>query len=160
MLDALTRVGTCVPCQIGVEVQPLPAQQSCARCDAKERIPVDCGLPAKIQVHRGYYRPEGVPPTVSLVSTDGSACKHACIGIYDDDTCNTCGSVGRPPTMAVACPWGTKAPTMALTLALAPTLACLANTAASLGFIRLQSSPDVELGLGLGVGSALGLGLG
>ena len=97
---------------------------------------MDCGLPAKIQVHRGYYRPEGVPPTVSLVSTDGSACKHACIGIYDDpnpnpnpnpnpspnpkpnacigiyddDTCNTCGSVGRPPTMAVACPWGTKAP--------------------------------------------------
>ena len=70
---------------------------------------MDCGLPAKIQVHRGYYRPEGVPPTVSLVSTDGSACKHACIGIYDDDTCNTCGSVGRPPTMAVACPWGTKA---------------------------------------------------
>ena len=88
---------------------------------------MDCGLPAKIQVHRGYYRPEGVPPTVSLVSTDGSACKHACIGIYDDDTCNTCGSVGRPPTMAVACPWGTKAPTMArtlgLTLALTPTLA-------------------------------------
>ena len=84
---------------------------------------MDCGLPAKIQVHRGYYRPEGVPPTVSLVSTDGSACKHACIGIYDDDTCNTCGSVGRPPTMAVACPWGTKAPSLARTLAVTPTLA-------------------------------------
>ena len=95
MQDENTRLGSCVACQIGVEVQPLPAQQQCARCDAKDRIPVDCGLPSKIQVYKGYYRPDGVPPTVSLVSRDGSA---------SDDA-----GVSAPPVMAVACPWGTKA---------------------------------------------------
>ena len=73
MQDQDTRLGSCVACKIGVEVQPLPAQQQCARCDAKDRIPVDCGLPGKIQVYKGYYRPDGVPPTVSLLSRDGSA---------------------------------------------------------------------------------------
>ena len=95
MQDEDTRLGSCVACKIGVEVQPLPAQQQCARCDAKDRIPVDCGLPGKIQVYKGYYRPDGVPPTVSLVSRDGSA---------SDDA-----GVSAPPVMAVACPWGTKA---------------------------------------------------
>ena len=78
-----------------LQVQPLPAQLQCARCDAKERIPVDCGLPSRIQVYKGYYRPDGVPPTVSLVSSDGSASGDA--------------RVSTAPTMAVACPWGTKA---------------------------------------------------
>ena len=95
MQDENTRLGSCGACQIGVEVQPLPAQQQCARCDAKQRIPVDCGLPSKIQVYKGYYRPDGVPPTVSLVSRDGSASGDA--------------GVSTPPVMAVACPWGTKA---------------------------------------------------
>jgi len=72
------------------QVQPLPAQLQCARCDAKERIPVDCGLPSMIKVYKGYYRPDGVPPTVSLISS---------IDV----------NAGMPPTMAVACPWGTKA---------------------------------------------------
>ena len=127
MQDKDTRLGSCVACQIGAEVhgptwtimpysfqacvtanvaancaclsicqvQPLPAQLECARCDAKDRIPVDCGLPSMIKVHKGYYRPDGVPPTVSLISSD--------VPSSPDDV-----NVGAPPTMAVACPWGTK----------------------------------------------------
>ena len=56
---------------------------------------MDCGLPSKIQVYKGYYRPDGVPPTVSLVSSENTASGDA--------------GISTPPTMAVACPWGTKA---------------------------------------------------
>ena len=89
------------------QVQPLPAQRQCARCDAKERIPVDCGLPSMIKVYKGYYRPDGVPPALSLVSSwttsAGQEVTRRLRQVSSPD------DVSTPPTMAVACPWGTKA---------------------------------------------------
>ena len=54
--------------------------------------------PSPHQVYKGYYRPDGVPASVSLVSSDGPS--------TDPDGGRI--RAGDPPTMAVSCPWGIK----------------------------------------------------